>query len=105
MMGKKMGGDVYREEVIMGLSNEDKKPDGISLSEAYAKIKQWYQINAPLLTQDSSGILYTGGLVTQRNYSEHANAALDLVKRLPDESGLITNQMENIKWLHMLRLR
>ena len=72
----------------MGLSNEDKTPDGISLREAYTKIKQWYKINTPLLTQDSSGILHTGGLVTQRNYSKYANAALDLVNSLPDENGL-----------------
>ena len=88
MMGEKRWGDVYQKEGIMGLSREDKTPDGISLREAYAKIKKWYQINTPLLTHDSSGILHTGGFVTQRNYSEHANAALDLVKGLPDESGL-----------------
>jgi hypothetical protein len=87
--GQKKWGETFIErEGIMGLSNEDKTPDGISLREAYTKIKQWYKINTPLLTQDSSGILHTGGLVTQRNYSKYANAALDLVNSLPDESGL-----------------
>ncbi len=72
----------------MGLSNADKTPDGISLCDAYTKIRQWYKINTPLLTHDSSGILQTGGSVTQRNYAKHAKAALDLVNSLPSESGL-----------------
>jgi len=85
----------------MGLSDEDKTPDGISLCDAYTKIRQWYKINTLLLTHDSSGILQTGGSVTKRNYAKHAKAALDLLNILPIESGLITSQTETLKCPHM----
>ena len=56
----------------MGLSKEDRTPDGISLREAYAKIKKWYKNNTPVYSQ----------------HSKYAEAALDLVNNLPDEKGL-----------------
>src|SRR2546423_3711903 len=35
----------FLEEVQMGLGNDDRKPIGISLSDAYSKIRNWYQSN------------------------------------------------------------
>ncbi len=60
----------------MGLGRDDKKPQNISLKEAYGKIRYWYQDNIDFLLQRDD---------------EYSQKSLMLVKALPSANA-VTNQ-------------
>jgi len=57
----------------MGLSKEDKKPEGISLIDAYNAIKKWYQANIAQI---------------QRREGDYLKKSVLLIKNLPEASKM-----------------
>jgi len=63
----------------MGLNADDKKPSGMSLADAYERIRQWYSRNIPMLRQKTG----------DRDYGRKSEA---LIRSLPPAPQL--NELE-----------
>lgn len=62
----------------MGLDSTDPRPSGISLQDAYEKIRSWYQANA------------------SRHTNPHAQAALPFIVALPTADQLTDLEMRTV---------
>lgn len=65
----------------MGLSSDDKKPFGITMEEAYTKIREWYQRNIDLATARGD---------------DYGKRSAELIKHLPKVEDLTILEIKAI---------